>query len=73
MDPVLIYYRTPRRIEILGSVDPYTGFEVIANVPSEFKDDIVEVIIDNAVSLLAGDISDANQMIRGEQAAEKNN
>jgi hypothetical protein len=73
MDPVLIYYRTPRRIEILGSVDPYTGNTVAVDVPSEFKDDLVEVIIDNAVSLLAGDISDANQMIRGEQAAEKNN
>tara|TARA_R110002020_G_scaffold7505_1_gene31618 strand:+ start:909 stop:2579 length:1671 start_codon:yes stop_codon:yes gene_type:complete len=73
MDPTLTYYRTPRRIEILGSVDPYTGLEVIIDIFPEFKDDIVEVIIDNAVSLLAGDISDSNQMMRGEQAAEKNN
>jgi hypothetical protein len=73
MDPVLIYYRTPRRIQIAGSVDPYTGNTVAADISSEFKDDIVEIIIDSAVSTLAGDISDANQMVRGEQAAEKNN
>ena len=73
MDPKLVYYRTPRRIEIVGSVDPYTGNAVVADVISEFKDDIVEVIIDHAVSTLAGDISDSNQMLRGEQAGEKNN
>ena len=73
MDPKLVYYRTPRRIEIVGSVDPYTGNTVLADTTCEFKDDIVEIIIDSAVSTLAGDISDANQMMRGEQAAEKNN
>jgi hypothetical protein len=73
MEPVLHYYRTPRRIEIAGSVDPYTGLAVAADVIPEFKDDIVEVMIDNAVSILAGDISDSNQMMRGEQSAEKNN
>tara|TARA_B100000902_G_C27157624_1_gene837026 strand:- start:255 stop:1094 length:840 start_codon:yes stop_codon:yes gene_type:complete len=73
MDPVLVYYRTPRRIRIVNSVDPYTGLTVTADIPCEFKDDIVEILIDSAVSTLAGDISDANQMMRGEQAAEKNN
>jgi hypothetical protein len=73
MDPVLVYYRTPRRVEIAGSVDPYTGLAVAADTESEFKDDIVELIIDSAVSTLAGDISDANQMMRGEQQSEKNN
>ena len=73
MNPVLIYYRTPRRIEIEGSVDPYTGNAVLVDTFCEFKDDIVELLIDSAVSTIAGDISDANQMMRGEQAAEKNN
>ena len=73
MEPKLHYYRTPRRIEIAGSIDPYTGQAVAADVVPEFKDDIVEVIIDSAVSILAGDISDSNQMLRGTESSEKNN
>jgi len=73
MDPVLVYYRVPRRVEILGSVDPYNGADVLVDVECEFKDDIVELLIDYTASILAGDISDANQMIRGEQQGEKNN
>jgi hypothetical protein len=73
MDPVLVYYRTPRRIQIAGSVDPYTGVTVAADVNPEFKDDIVELIIDSAAAIIAGDISDANQMGRGSQESEKNN
>ena len=73
MDPVLVYYRVPRRIQIAGSIDPYTGILVAEDVNSEFKDDIVEVMIDSAVGIIAGDISDANQMGRGPQESEKNN
>ena len=73
MDPVLVYYRVPRRVEIVGSVDPYNGSAVVVDIESEFKDDIVELMIDYTASILAGDISDANQMIRGEQQGEKNN
>ncbi len=32
MDPVLVYYRVPRRVEIVGSIDPYNGTEVVADV-----------------------------------------
>ena len=73
MDPKLVYYRMPRRVEILNSVDPYTGVTVAADVNPEFKDDIVELIIDSAAAIIAGDISDANQMGRGSQESEKNN
>ena len=73
MDPILVYYRVPRRIEIVGSVDPYTGVTVAADINCEFKDDIVELIIDSAAAIIAGDISDANQMGRGSQESEKNN
>tara|TARA_R110002020_G_scaffold4711_7_gene20493 strand:+ start:1315 stop:2637 length:1323 start_codon:yes stop_codon:yes gene_type:complete len=73
MEPYLIYYRVPRRIEILGSVDPYTGNQVLADVHSEFKDDIVEIMIDSAASILAGDISDMNQQQRTSTDSEKNN
>jgi hypothetical protein len=73
MNPVLVYYRTPRRIQIAGSIDPYTGQAVAVDVNCEFKDDIVELMIDYAASILAGDISDMNQYQRGSQESEKNN
>jgi hypothetical protein len=69
----LTYYRQPRKIEIQGCVDPYTGVQSTTNVECEFKDDIIEVIIDEAVSILAGDIESGNQFSRGTETAERNN
>jgi hypothetical protein len=69
----LVYYRQPIKIQIQGCVDPYTGLESTVNVPCEFKDDIIEVIIDEAVSILAGDIESGNQFSRGTETAERNN
>ena len=37
------------------------------------KDDIVEILIDEAVSVLAGDIENINQYQRGTQSAERSN
>ena len=39
----------------------------------EFKDDIIELIIDEAASILAGDIESGNQFSRGTEGAERNN
>lgn len=69
----LVYYRQPRDIQILGCVDPYTNIESTQDVESEFKDDIIELIIDEAASILAGDIESGNQFSRGSQSAERNN
>ena len=69
----LVYYRQPVRIEILDCVNPYTGQSSNQEVESEFKDDIIEVIIDEAVSILAGDMESGNQFGRGTQTAERNN
>ena len=69
----LVYYRQPIKIQIQGCVDPYTGLASAVDIPCEFKDDIIEVIIDEAVSILAGDIESTNQFTRGEQQAERNN
>ena len=69
----LVYYRQPRKIQIQGCVDPYTNQETLVEVESEFKDDIIEVIIDEAVSILAGDIESPVQYPRGSQTAERNN
>ena len=69
----LIYYRQPIKIEIQGCVDPYTNIASPAEVPCEFKDDIIELIIDEAVAILAGDIESSNQYTRGTEGAERNN
>ena len=69
----LTYYRQPTRIQILGTVDPYTGIASTANVESELKDDLIELIIDETAKILAGDIESFNQMQRTSQAVENNN
>jgi len=69
----LIYYRQPLKIQINGCIDPYTNIASTANVTCEFKDDIIELIIDEAASILAGDIESGNQFSRGTEGAERNN
>lgn len=73
VNPVLTYYRQPRKIEFAGVINPYTGTPSTADVISEFKDDIVELILDDTAALIAGDIENFNQMQREQQAAERNN
>ena len=69
----LIYYRQPIKIQIANCIDPYTGLSSSINVPCEFKDDIIELIIDEAASIIAGDIESGNQFSRGTEGAERNN
>ena len=69
----LIYYRQPRKIQIQGCVDPYTTLQSPVNVTCEFKDDIIELLIDETVSILAGDIESTSQFGRGTEGAERNN
>jgi hypothetical protein len=69
----LIYYRQPIKIQIEGCVDPYTNLASTVEVQCEFKDDIIELIIDEAASILAGDIESGNQFSRGTEGAERNN
>ena len=72
-EATLWYYRQPIRIEIAGVVDPYTGLTSAVNVNSEFKDDLVEVFIDECAKIIAGDIESQLQMQREAQAVEQNN
>ena len=73
VDAMLSYYRQPRKIQIQGCVDPYTGIQSASEITCEFKDDIIELIIDEAASILAGDIESGNQFSRGTEGAERNN
>jgi hypothetical protein len=69
--PRLTYYRKPIPITIQGcyAVDGNMTKDTLC----EFKDDVVEILIDECVSLLAGDIDNFQQMQRNSQNAEKNN
>lgn len=66
------YYRLPNNISIEGCVNLQTE-QIGKNVECEFKDDVVELIIDDAASILAGDIESQLQIQRGIQNAERNN
>jgi hypothetical protein len=70
---VLHYYKQPRRIEMLGVSNPYTGQPSTAEVISEFKDDVVEVIIEEAVKILAGDTENVSSVQIADKAVESNN
>ena len=61
-NPVLTYYRKPTYIQILGCIDPYTGQQSIFDIQCEFKDDIVELMLDETASLIAGDINEVKAL-----------
>lgn len=67
----LIYYRFPRQIDF-GQCQHLDSTEGV-QVDPEFNDDIVELIIDDAVSILAGDIESPNQFQITKQRSETNN
>jgi hypothetical protein len=67
----LTYYRKPRPISFYGCMDIATN-TLSANVECEFKDDIVELIIDDAVSIIAGDIESSNQYSRNKTNSNLN-
>jgi len=69
----LVYYRQPVKIQIENCSDPYTGVISTSDVQCELKDDIIELIIDEAVAILAGDIESGNQYSRNSEGAERNN
>jgi len=68
----LLYYRQPVKIKILDCGDPYTGVISQTDVPCEFRDDIAEILVDSAASILAGDIESFNQYTRTSQNSENN-
>ena len=72
-EAILSYYRQPIRIEIAGVVNPYFQTTSVADVECEFKDDIIELLIDEAVKILAGDIESLNQQQTASGQVEGNN
>lgn len=71
-DLKLIYYRQPVRIEFKGCINENTGEEVLEDVECEFKDDIIEILIDMTASVLSGDTELFNQYQRNQSNAQIN-
>jgi len=69
----LTYYKQPLRIEIKGCKDPYTLEVSTADVECEFKDDVIELLIDEAVKILGGDIESFNASGIAGESVEINN
>jgi hypothetical protein len=69
----LSYYRQPVKIQIKGCIDPYTQVESTEDIESEFKDDIIELFVDECVKILAGDIESFNQQQVASGQVENNN
>lgn len=73
-DIILTYYRVPAEVKFELCIDPSTGKETKLNkgVRCEFKDDIAEILVDQAAAILAGDIESMNQYQRGTQVVQTN-
>ncbi len=72
-DVNLTYYRQPTLIEIAGCQNPYDGTTTFVDVEADFKDDIMEVLLDETAAVIAGDIENFNQYQTNQQDAERNN
>lgn len=69
-EATLTYYRKPREISVLGCED-IKGNQT-GNINPELKDDVVELIIDEATAILAGDIESFNQLQREQNNVAQN-
>ncbi len=67
----LAYYRVPLNIEIAGVANPYTGITSTTDVLCEAPDNVIEIIIDEAVAILAQDIADYSRAQSAAQNAEQ--
>jgi hypothetical protein len=68
----ITYYRKPTDVLFKDCINFNNNFIVQDNVESDFKDDIVEIIVDQAAAILAGDIESITQFQRQQQAVQTN-
>lgn len=71
-DMKLVYYRKPREVHFVGCMNPSTGESYKADQTLEFKDDVAELIVDEAAAILAGDIEAITQYQRNSQNVQTN-
>lgn len=68
----LVYYRKPRAVHFTGCMNPSTGETYHADQTLEFKEDVAELIVDEAAAILAGDIEAQLQIQRNTQTVQTN-
>ena len=69
---ILMYYRFPVNVQFAGCVDPYTLQASPVDVECEFKDDIAEILVDEAVQILAGDMESITQYQIAQSSTQSN-
>tara|TARA_R110000868_G_scaffold85508_1_gene240537 strand:- start:197 stop:931 length:735 start_codon:yes stop_codon:yes gene_type:complete len=67
----MTYYRKPIPVEFQNCINVSTG-QATGDVPCEFKDDVAEILVDNAVAILAADIESFNQYTRATNSVQNN-
>jgi hypothetical protein len=67
-----MYYRFPVNVQFAGCVDPYTLQASPVDVECEFKDDIAEILVDEAVQILAGDMESITQYQIAQSSTQSN-
>ena len=72
IDPQVIYYRKPITVQFFGCTDTETGNISILDVESEFRDSVIELIIDDAAAILAKDF-EMQQTAQNLQQNEQHN
>jgi hypothetical protein len=71
-DVKLTYYRLPRDVQFNGCTNISTGAVFRADQICELKEDICEILADEAAAILAGDIESITQYQRDTQNAQRN-
>lgn len=71
--PRLTYFREPRAVVFANCTDPNTGNPSLVDIECEFPDRVIELIIDDAVAILAGDMDNFSKMQIFKNNAEHNN
>jgi hypothetical protein len=68
----LVYFRKPNEVQFKDCINISTGLTFGADQECEYNDDIAEIIVDEAVSILAGDIESITQYQREQQNVQSN-
>ena len=66
----LNYYKSPQYIQIPGAF--LVGGGIGKDMKCELKDDLMEIVIDEAVRIKAADIESLNRMTTAEKSVDKN-
>lgn len=64
VDPEVIYYRKPISVQFQGCTDTETGLISLTDVECEFRDSVIELLVEEAASIISGDLEMQNTQQR---------